>query len=136
MIILLLLLYCCSTIYYKKYTTYIDRSSINGEGLFANTRFKKNDIILENIFPHKPSNIKLYNPISKYSFDRYISVEGTKINHCNNDTNSDVITDDYKTYRLVATKFIENGDEIKCNYDIIHKKYPFIASSKPFFKKC
>lgn len=135
-LLVLFLLYLCYKYYYYKYPTYITHSDINGEGLFANTHFNKNDIILNDIFPNKPSHIKLINPISKDKFSNYISLEGSKINHCSQDTNSDIVTTDNKTYRLIATKPIQKGSEIKCNYDNVNNRYPFIAGSEPFFKKC
>ena len=68
--------------------------------------------------------------------DKYISKEGTKINHCSKEYNSYVHTDDYKIYQLKANKTILPRDEITCDYDITNKKYPFIAESEPSYNKC
>ena len=115
---------------------FIDKSSINGEGLFSNKSFKKGDVILNNIFPYKPSDEILYEPTHAYLFNKYISKEGTKINHCSKEYNSYVHTDDYKIYQLKANKTILPRDEITCDYDITNKKYPFIAESDPSYNKC
>ena len=117
-------------------STYISKSSINGEGLFSNKNFKKDDIILDNIFPYKDSTEILYNPISKSIFNNYISKEGTKINHCSTLDNSYIYTDDYKIYKLLALKDISNNVEITCNYDNEHTRYPFIAGSRNNYNIC
>ena len=133
-LILLFLIYVCRKYYYR--STYIANSPIHNKGLFSNKIFHKNDIILDDIFPNKPKDVVLYKPITNDEFSNYISLEGTKINHCTKDTNSDVITDDYKTYQLVATKDILLNQEIKCDYNKVNKRYPFIASSNKDFKEC
>ena len=116
--------------------TYIKKSKINGDGLYSNIYFKKNEIILDNLFPNKDSDELLYDIINKDKFNKYISEEGTKINHCSKKFNSKVYTNDYKIYKLVATKDIKKNTEITCNYDITNKKYPFIDNSKSWYKKC
>jgi len=134
LLMLLFLIYVCRK-YYSR-STYIANSPIHAKGLFSNKTFHKNDIILDDIFPNKPKDVVLYKPITNDEFSNYISLEGTKINHCTKDTNSDVITDDYKTYQLVATKDILLNQEIKCDYNKVNKRYPFIASAGKNFKEC
>tara|TARA_Y100001980_G_C14461532_1_gene243343 strand:- start:158 stop:589 length:432 start_codon:yes stop_codon:yes gene_type:complete len=116
--------------------TFIKRSDINGKGLFAAKNYKVGDIILDNIFPKKPKEQILFNPISFNDFNHYISKEGLHVNHCSNNFNSDIHTEDYKDYKLIATKDILRGKEITANYDSIHKKLPFIAGSKPDYVTC
>ena len=134
LLMLLFLIYVCRK-YYSR-STYIANSHIHNNGLFSNKTFYKDDIILDNIFPNKPRDRVLYKPISKDEFYNYISLEGTKINHCIKDTNSDVVTNDYKIYQLVATKDILPNQEIKCDYNKVNKRYPFIASAGKNFKEC
>lgn len=130
----LLLLYLYNT--YNKTTTYVTNSKIQGEGLFASKNFVKDDIILEDIFPHKNYNEELYEPITKSLFNKYISYEGSKINHCLRNDNSYVSTDDYKIYQLRAKKDILKYDEITVNYNVTHDEYPFIAEAKEEFNLC
>lgn len=134
LLMLLFLIYVCRK-YYSR-STYIANSPIHNKGLFSNKTFYKNDVILDDIFPNKPKDRTLYKPITKDEFYNYISLEGTKINHCVRDTNSDIITNDYKTYQLVATKDILPNQEIKCDYNKVNKRYPFIASAEKYFKEC
>ena len=105
----------------KKFT--IKKSNIHNQGLFANKNFKKNDILIDNLFPYisKTKNPKKY-------FDEVIIKEGKFINHCKNSSNTDVIFKDNK-YSLISTKDINKNDEILCDYDIIHNKFNFIAGS-------
>ena len=58
--------------------TYVSKSNIQGEGLFANTDFKINDVILKEVFPYNLNKEKLLNGLSLDKFNRYISYEGTK----------------------------------------------------------
>ena len=116
--------------------TFIKRSNINGNGLFASKNYKIGDIILDNIFPNKPNEQILFNPISLNDFNQYISKEGLHVNHCSNKFNSVMHTEDYKKYILVATSDISRGQEITANYDMIHKKFPFIDGSKHNFVTC
>jgi len=67
-IILLSLLIFYLYVNYTK-TIYVAKSKIQGEGLFASKHFTKDDIILENLFPHKNSDEELYEPISKTKFN-------------------------------------------------------------------
>jgi hypothetical protein len=133
LLLILLFLYLC---YHYKNNTYIKSSTIHGDGLFANKNFKKNDIIINNIFPYKESNKKLYNIISSDKFNNYIIKEGKYINHCSNNYNTIIYTDDYIIYQLIAIKDINENEEILCNYNITNKNYPFIAKSKNYFKSC
>lgn len=116
--------------------TFIKKSKINGNGLFASNDFKVGDIILENIFPHKSKDKILFNALLTKDFDNYISIEGKHINHCSRYFNSDINTEDYKLFQLIATKDIKKGDEITSNYDKISKKLPFIAPSKSNYLTC
>jgi hypothetical protein len=134
LLMILFLIYVCRK-YYSR-STYIANSPIHAKGLFSNKTFYKNDIILDDIFPNKPKDRALYKPITKDEFYNYISLEGTTINHCIKDTNSDVVTDDYKIYKLVATKDILPNQEIKSDYNKVNKRYPFIASAGKDFKEC
>ena len=42
--------------------TYVGVSQIQGEGLFANQSFKRGDVILEDLFPHRHPYQVLYDP--------------------------------------------------------------------------
>jgi hypothetical protein len=122
--------------YIIKKNTYVKTSKIEGVGLFAHKNFKKGDVVLCEIFPNKPENKILFNPISSYDFNKYISYEGKNINHCSNNFNTDIYINNYKEFKLIAIKDIKTDEEIIANYDIIHKKLPFIAPSKPTYKQC
>ena len=132
----LLLITICYYSYRSNKRTYIGSSPIQGEGLFSNSHFKKGDVILDNLFPGKPNHVVLYSTISSREFSNYISLEGSKINHCSRHDNSTVVTNDKKLYKLMATKDINPGDEITSNYDKIHKMYPFIDGSKVYYSTC
>ena len=123
-------------IYMSQSTSYISSSGINGQGLFTNQTFHKGEIILDNIFPQKDLNERLYEPIHAELFNRYISKEGSKINHCSKSYNSQVYTDDYKKYQLIATKDISKNIEITSNYDNVHKMFPFIDASHKNYNLC
>jgi hypothetical protein len=133
LLLILLFLYLC---YHYKNNTYIKPSTIHGDGLFANKYFKKNDIIINNIFPYKIKNKKLYNIISSDKFNNYIIKEGKYINHCSNNYNTIIYTDDHIIYQLIAIKDINENEEILCNYNITNKNYPFIAKADNNFKSC
>jgi hypothetical protein len=126
----LILFYCSFT-----KTFYISKSKVQGEGLFANKNFKKNEIIIDDLFPYN-KNRKVLKEMDKNTFDDYIIKEGRYINHCETKANADVISDDNIYLQLIATKDIQKGQEIISNYDTIHQKFPFIAKSKPHFRKC
>jgi hypothetical protein len=116
--------------------TYVKKSKINGTGLFAAKNFEVGDIILENVFPNKPKNKSLFNPIKKNMFDKYISYEGTQVNHCTYYHNSDLHSEDFKLFQLIATQKIKKGSEITANYDKINQKMPFIAKSQKHYQSC
>lgn len=116
--------------------TFVKKSKINGTGLFAAKNFEVGDVILENVFPNKPSDMYLFNPIKKINFDKYISYEGTQVNHCSYYYNSDLHSEDFKLFQLIATQKIKKGTEITANYDKINQKMPFIAKSQKHYKSC
>lgn len=125
-IIFFIYLFCfCSK---KNFT--IKKSKIHNQGLFSNKNFKKNDILIENLFPYTS---KTKNP--KNNFDEVIIKEGKFINHCKNLSNTDVIFKNNK-YSLISTEDINKNDEILSDYDKIHKKFNFIAGSKKNYKSC
>ena len=134
--IILVIIVIVLCLYLSNNKVYISSSKINGQGLFARHNFRKGDIILGNIFPHKDSNELLYDPIDDDKFYRYLSKEGVKINHCSKSDNAYVYTDDYKIYQLIATKDISENTEITVNYDTTNQTYPFIDNSKEEYKKC
>ena len=117
-------------------STYISSSSIQGQGLFTGRPFSKDEVILDNLFPHKESNEILYNPISESKFMYFMDNKTAKLNHCSNEDNAKVITSDNKIYQLVSTKDISQGSEITVNYDVTHNQYPFIAGSNKEYIKC
>ena len=116
--------------------TYISRSNIHGNGLFASKEFKKGDILIDDLFKNKSKNEKLYDPISYEKFENYITIDGRYINHCTKQSNSTVISKDKKLYKLIATKNIKKNNEITANYNHINKKYPFIAKEEKNYAKC
>ena len=116
--------------------TIIKPSKIHNQGLFANTDFKKGDVIIPNIFPNKPKNMIFYDDISHTLFNSSIINEGKYINHCSKNYNSNIVTNDYHMFPLIATKNIKKNTEITANYNHIHKRFPFIADSKKHYKKC
>lgn len=104
---------------------YVSKSNIHGKGLFASKEYKKNDVILENIFPHKEKSELLFLPIPD-KFDKYIIYEGKYINHSDDNYNTFMISDDYKTFKLLANKDIKKNEELTNNYNKTHKQFPFI----------
>jgi hypothetical protein len=108
----------------------IKKSNIHNKGLFANKNYKKNNILIKNIFPY---TTKTKNPIN--NFNEVIIKEGKFINHCKKSSNTDIIFKDNK-YSLVSTKEIKKNDEILCDYDKIHYKFNFISGSKKNYKSC
>ena len=116
--------------------TMIKPSKIHNQGLFANTYFKKGDIIIPNIFPNKPKNIVFYDILSDNIFNSSIIKEGKYINHCSKNYNSTIITNDYHVFPLIATKNIKKNTEITANYNHINKRIPFIDNAKKHYKKC
>jgi hypothetical protein len=110
---------------FRKYS--IQPSPIHGKGLFAKQTFQVGDIILDDLFPHKHPQRKLTDYVP--DFENVIVHEGKFINHCSKKDNSDVISHDKKKFILVAKRFIPKGKEITANYDIVSRKFPFIASA-------
>jgi hypothetical protein len=119
--------------YNKSY--HIKKSDINGLGLFSKKDYKKNDIIIDDLFPYNNER-NIIKKLSKKDFDDYIIYEGKYINHCSRRYNTDIITNDNIYFKLIATKDISKDKEIIANYDLIHSKFPFIAKSKKDYIKC
>jgi len=114
---------------------HIKKSDINGQGLFSNKDYKKNDIIIDDLFPYNNER-NIIKKLSKKDFDDYIIYEGKYINHCSRGYNTDIMTNDNIYFKLIATKGISKDKEIIANYDLIHSKFPFIAKSKKDYIKC
>jgi len=117
-------------------STYISSSRIQGQGLFAGVDLSKDEIIIDNLFPHKDPSEVLYNPITESKFKHYMGDKTAKINHCSREDNSKVITSDNKIYQLVSIKDIPTSGEITVNYDVTHSQYPFIVGSNKEYIKC
>lgn len=132
-LIFILFIFCYIRSYFKPY--FISKSSIHGYGLFSNKSYKKGDIIIKDLFPYN-FNRNILTKLDKDTFNKYILKEGKYINHCKLKANSDLITNDNIYFKLIALKDIEKGEEILANYNIIHKKIPFISKSMEYFKKC
>ena len=65
--------------YNKSY--HIKKSDINGLGLFSNKDYRKNDIIIGDLFPYNNER-HIIKKLTKKDFDDYIIYEGKYINHC------------------------------------------------------
>jgi len=115
---------------------YIHESKIHGDGLFAGKNYKKGDVIYKDVFPYKGKDDILFNPVGREKFHKYILKEGRYINHCFRNKNVNIVSNDYKSFPLIATKDIQKHEELIANYDIINKKFPFIAPSLPNYVKC
>jgi len=135
-IVLIILLIFLYIIKINVVMTMIKPSKIHNQGLFANTDFKKGDVIIPNIFPNKPKNMIFYDDISHTLFNSSIINEGKYVNHCSKNYNSNIVTNDYHMFPLIATKNIKKNTEITANYNNIHRRIPFIAGSKKHYKKC
>lgn len=116
--------------------TYVSESRIQGDGLFANQRFKQGDIILDDIFPYRTPDMILRDKVPPTVFQDIISYEGSKINHCSTQMNSTVVSDDFRKLQLVATQDILPDDEITANYNTVHKQFPFIAKAGKSYTSC
>lgn len=116
--------------------TYVSKSNIQGEGLFANTDFKINDVILKEVFPYNLNKEKLLNGLSLDKFNKYISYEGTKINHCSTKDNSKLVSSDNIHFQLVATRSISKNEEITTDYNITNNKFPFIHAASDLYENC
>jgi hypothetical protein len=115
---------------------YIGRSKIQGQGLFAGKNYKKHEVIFENIFPYKDNSTMLFNPITKEKFDSYILNECHYINHCSLNKNADILSDDYRRFRIIAKKNIKKNEELFLDYNLLHKHFPFIAPALPNYVSC
>ena len=114
---------------------FIDKSNINGLGLYSNRNYKKNDVIIEDLFAYNTKrNVIKY--LSTKEFNDYILNEGKYINHCTTKYNTDLITNDNIYFKLIAIEDIPKNKEIVANYDKINNKFPFIDNSKEYYKKC
>ena len=120
-IILILIIINCL----NKSKLIIKESSIHGKGLFTNKGLKKKDTIIVDVWPYGDKKKFFHNMIHEVKY----------LNHCNKKSNSDIDLINDK-YVLTANKDIKSGDEILIDYDKLHKKYSFIGSSKPKYKKC
>ena len=123
------------THFYPEKELIIKQSPINGYGLFANRSFRKGDIIIQDLFPHKEKQRVLRNPPT-LDFHQIISYEGRYINHCSTNYNSTVISKKNQLFKLIATKNIHSGQEITANYETVSRRYPFIASSESSYSQC
>ena len=115
---------------------YIKKSQIHGLGLFSNDHYNKGDIIIDNLFPYNYKKDKLLKRLDPKLFNEYIIKEGKYVNHCKNNYNTDIITDDYINYKLIATKEINKDDELLSNYDKINNNYKFFSGSKKTYNQC
>ena len=131
LVIILLLIY-----FFLPNKPYISRSKVHGNGLFAGRNYKKGEVIFDDLFPYKEKDEMLFNPIGKIKFQEYIIEEGTLINHCSVSKNTDIQTNNYRSFPLIAIKDIQKHDELFADYNIINKHYPFIAPALPSYVKC
>ena len=121
---------------HKKDSIFIGTSVIHGNGIFANRDFEKGEIILHDIFPHKPKGVRFYDNVSLDMFNKSLSIEGKYINHCSKNFNSDLVSDDHQTFKLIAIKKIKEGSEITADYNRVHLNYPFIRKPGKHFISC
>ena len=115
---------------------YIYKSNIHKDGLFTKTNLKKNNIIIKNLFPNKDKHKKFLYPELPDIINKSISYEAKYINHCENNYNCDIITQDHKKYTLIAIKDIHKNSELTVNYDLVNSKYPFIDKAYSWYNKC
>ena len=108
-------------------TLYIKTSTIHGKGLFSKKEFKKGDIIIENVFPNKPPNKRLYSPIPKSLFYKYINPFARYINNSSINYNAKLCSKKYILFQLKAIKNISENEEITSDYKSTNKEFPFIA---------
>lgn len=135
-ILLILLIVIVGVYFFLPNKPYIGRSNVHGNGLFAGKKYKKGDIIFEDLFPYYEKDKILFNPIPTKNFNKYILEEGKYINHCSLKKNTDILTNDYKTFAVVAMKDIKKHEELTVDYNLLYKHYPFITPSKPDYKRC
>ena len=134
-LIFILFIFFIIFILYLNRPYFIDKSDINGLGLYSNRDYKKNDIIIDDLFAYNNKR-NIIKDLSEEEFNNYIVNEGKYINHCTEKYNSDILTNDNIYFKLIAIKDIPKNKEIVCNYDIINNKFPFIDNSKEYYKKC
>lgn len=135
-VILLLVMVVIGMYLFLPKKPYISSSKIDGQGLFAGKKFKKNEVIFENIFPYKDVSLMLFNPIKKDKFQSYILHEAKYINHCSRNKNVDIISTDYRVFKLIATRDIKKNEELFGNYNLLNKHFPFIAPARPNYVEC
>ena len=123
-------------LHHKSHSTFIGKSAIHGNGIFAYRDFEKGEIILHDIFPHKPKGTRFYDNVSLDMFNKSLSIEGKYINHCSKNFNSDLVSDDYQTFKLIAIKNIKEGSEITSDYNRVHLHFPFISKPGKQFISC
>jgi SET domain-containing protein len=78
----------------------------------------------------------LFNPITTETFHNYILNEALYINHCSLNKNIDVLSDDYRVFRVIAKTDIKKHDELFADYNLVHKHFPFIAPALPNYVSC
>lgn len=83
----------------------IDKSKIEGEGIFANKKISENQII----------GLPLY--VNFYIFPIITKELGKKINHSSNPNAKLVKDPTYLKWYLVATRKISKNEEITMNYE-------------------
>ena len=135
-LILLLLMVVVGMYLFLPKKPYLSTSKIHGKGLFAGKKYKKNEIIYENLFPYKDGQTMLFNPITKNKFQSYILEEGKYINHCGRNKNINIISTDYRIFKVVAARDIKKNEELFADYNLVHKHFPFISPSRPNFVEC
>ena len=135
-VILLLVMVVIGMYLFLPKKPYISSSKVDGQGLFAGKNYKKNEVIFENIFPYKDVSLMLFNPITKDKFQSYILHEAKYINHCSRNRNVDIVSTDYRVFKLVATRDIKKNEELFGNYNLLNKHFPFIAPARPNYIEC
>ena len=115
---------------------YISKSKVHGQGLFTGKNYKKNDVIFENLFPYKENSALLFNPITTDKFKSYILNDGLYINHCSANRNIDILSDDYRVFRVIAKRDISKHEELYADYNLVNKHFPFIAPARPNYLAC
>lgn len=135
-VILLLLMVVIGMYLFLPKKPYVSSSKIDGQGLFAGKNYKKNEVIFENIFPYKDVSLMLFNPITKDKFQSYILHEAKYINHCSRNKNIDIVSTDYRVFKLIATRDIKKNEELFGNYNLLNKHFPFIAPARPNYVEC
>ena len=133
---LLLILVIVAMYFFLPGKPYISKSKIHGQGLFAGKSYQKNEVIFENLFPYKGNDALLFNPITKEHFDSYILNEGHYINHCSFNKNIDIISDDYRIFRVVAKRELSKNEELYADYNLVNKHFPFVAPARPNYLAC